>query len=72
MICRHVLFLCCHSVTKIMILKVNKIIVTIQPSRKEYHKKECLFSEVLLLNVMKIESLIKMVSILSIIFNPCF
>ena len=31
-------------------------IVTIQPSRKEYHKKECSFSEVLLVNVMKIES----------------
>ena len=30
--------------------------VTIQPSRKEYHKKECSFSEVLLVNVMKIES----------------
>ena len=33
-----------------------KNIVTIQPSRKEYHKKECSFSEVLLVNVMKIES----------------
>ena len=30
--------------------------VTIQPSRKEYHKKEYSFSEVLLVNVMKIES----------------
>lgn len=30
--------------------------VTIHPSRKEYHKKECSFSEVLLVNVMKIES----------------
>ena len=34
----------------------NKKDVTIQPSRKEYHKKECSFSEVLLVNVMKIES----------------
>ena len=35
---------------------IYKNYVTIQPSRKEYHKKECSFSEVLLVNVMKIES----------------
>ena len=39
----------------ILLIKCLKI-VTIQPSRKEYHKKECSFSEVLLVNVMKIES----------------